>query len=120
MQKGKPKNLPDGDSVRNQWTPEQRVNAGQLAAEALNSPMINVVHGLLIQKYYKEWQQAERADTRSRERLWDRQAGLTDMLQEMVSMVSEARMIIQEKQNEPAERERQRLDEQGYGLGELG
>lgn len=108
----------DSETTRSQWTPEQRVNAGQLAAQALNSPIFNVVHELLTQKYYRDWMMSEAKEMKTRESHWYRQMALTDLMKEMVSMVSEAQVIVQErqKQNDPAEQERARLDEQGYGL----
>lgn len=108
----------DSETTRSQWTPEQRVNAGQLAAQALNSPIFNVVHELLSQKYYRAWMMSEAKEMKTRESHWYRQMALTDLMKEMVSMVSEAQVIVQErqKQNDPVEQERTRMDEQGYGL----
>jgi hypothetical protein len=108
----------DTETIRSQWTPEQRVNAGQMAAQALNSPIFSVVHDLLSQKYYRSWLMSEAKEMKTRESNWYRQVALTDLMKEMVSMVSEAQVIVQERQrqNDPAEQERARMDEQGYGL----
>jgi hypothetical protein len=61
---------------------------------------------------------SEAKEMKTRESNWYRQVALTDLMKEMVSMVSEAQVIVQErqKQNDPAEQERARIDEQGYGL----
>ena len=108
----------DSETTRSQWTSEQRVNAGQMAAQALNSPIFSVVHDLLSQKYYRSWLMSEAKEMKTRESNWYRQVALTDLMKEMVSMVSDAQVIIQERQrqNDPAEQERARMDEQGYGL----
>ncbi len=108
----------DSETIRSQWTSEQRVNAGQMAAQALNSPILSVVHDLLSQKYYRSWLMSDAKEMKTRESNWYRQVALTDLMKEMVSMVSDAQVIIQErqKQNDPAEQERARMDEQGYGL----
>ncbi len=108
----------DTETTRSQWSADQRVNAGQMAAQALNSPILNVVHDLLSQKYYRSWLMSEAKEVKTRESNWYRQVALTDLMKEMVSMVSDAQVIIQErqKQNDPVEKERARMDEQGYGL----
>jgi len=108
----------DSETIRSQWTSEQRVNAGQMAAQALNSPIFSVVHDLLSQKYYRSWLMSEAKEMKTRESNWYRQVALTDLMKEMISMVSEAQVIVQERQrqNDPAEQERARMDEQGYGL----
>ena len=108
----------DSETIRSQWTSEQRVNAGQMAAQALNSPILSVVHDLLSQKYYRSWLMSDAKEMKTRESNWYRQVALTDLMKEMVSMVSDAQVIIQErqKQSDPVEQERARMDEQGYGL----
>ena len=108
----------DTETIRSQWSPEQRVNAGQMAAQALNSPIFSVIHDLLSQKYYRSWLMSEAKEMKTRESNWYRQVALTDLMKEMISMVSDAQVIVQErqKQNDPAEQERARMDEQGYGL----
>ena len=108
----------DTETIRSQWTSEQRVNAGQMAAQALNSPIFSVVHDLLSQKYYRSWLMSEAKEMKTRESNWYRQVALTDLMKEMISMVSDAQVIVQErqKQNDPAEQERARMDEQGFGL----
>lgn len=118
MQQEKAGNSQPTDSVRAAWTPEQRINAGQAAAQALNSPIFNVVHELLSQKYYREWLKSDAKEVKTRESNYYRQVALTDLMGEMVSLVSDAQVIIQERarQNDPAEQERARLDEQGFGL----
>ena len=112
------KSSQDSETTRSQWTPEQRVNAGQMAAQALNNPIFNVVHEMLSQKYYRSWLISDAKEVKTRESNWYRQVALTDLMKEMVSMVSEAQVIVQErqKQNDPVEQERVRMDEQGYGL----
>jgi hypothetical protein len=118
MQQEKQSGSQDTETTRSQWTSEQRISAGQMAAQALNSPIFSVVHDLLSQKYYRSWLMSEAKEMKTRESNWYRQVALTDLMKEMVSMVSEAQVIVQErqKQNDPAEQERARIDEQGYGL----
>lgn len=108
-----------GDNAqRMQWTEEQRIQAGHEAARSLNSPILNVVHDLLMQRYFRLWQIEDQSDKWQRETLWYKQNALKDVLLEMSSMVTEAQEIVAAKQavNDPAEQERRRLDEQGYGL----
>ena len=118
MQQEKQDGSQDTETIRSQWSPEQRVNAGQMAAQALNSPIFSVIHDLLSQKYYRSWLMSEAKEMKTRESNWYRQVALTDLMKEMISMVSDAQVIVQErqKQNDPAEQERARMDEQGYGL----
>jgi hypothetical protein len=118
MQSEKVKNSTNSSEIRNQWTPEQRVNAGQAAAQALNAPIINVVHDLLSQRYYREWMSSQMEHPKMRESRYYQQLALSDVMREMVSMVTEAQQIVEErqKQHDPVEQERQRMDEQGYGL----
>ena len=118
MQQEKQSGSQDSETIRSQWTSEQRINAGQMAAQALNSPIFSVVHDLLSQKYYRSWLMSEAKEMKTRESNWYRQVALTDLMKEMISMVSDAQVIVQERQrqNDPAEKERSRMDEQGYGL----
>jgi hypothetical protein len=118
MQQEKQDGSQDTETIRSQWTSEQRISAGQMAAQALNSPIFSVVHDLLSQKYYRSWLMSEAKEMKTRESNWYRQVALTDLMKEMISMVSDAQVIVQErqKQNDPAEQERSRMDEQGYGL----
>jgi hypothetical protein len=118
MQQEKQDGSQDTETIRSQWTSEQRISAGQMAAQALNSPIFSVVHDLLSQKYYRSWLMSEAKEMKTRESNWYRQVALTDLMKEMISMVSDAQVIVQErqKQNDPAEQERARIDEQGYGL----
>ena len=118
MQQEKQDGSQDTETIRSQWSPDQRVNAGQMAAQALNSPIFSVIHDLLSQKYYRSWLMSEAKEMKTRESNWYRQVALTDLMKEMISMVSDAQVIVQErqKQNDPAEQERARMDEQGYGL----
>ena len=83
-----------------------------MAAQALNSPIFSVVHDLLSQKYYRSWLMSEAKEMKTRESNWYRQVALTDLMKEMISMVSDAQVIVQErqKQNDPAEQERARMD----------
>jgi hypothetical protein len=118
MEGVKQENSQGSETTRSQWTQEQRVNAGQMAAQALNNPIFNVVHDLLSQKYYRSWLMSEAKEMKTRESNWYRQVALTDLMKEMISMVSDAQVIVQERQrqNDPVEQERERMDEQGYGL----
>ena len=118
MQQEKQSGSQDSETIRSQWTSDQRINAGQMAAQALNSPIFSVVHDLLSQKYYRSWLMSEAKEMKTRESNWYRQVALTDLMKEMISMVSDAQVIVQERQrqNDPAEKERSRMDEQGYGL----
>lgn len=117
MQEGSDKSFTT-ENVRNQWTPEQRIQAGQIASQELNSPIFNVIHDLLIQKHFREWQLSEPKEELLRKSLWYEQKALKDMLLEMASMVGDAQRLIAERQaqNDPAEQEKRRLDEQGFGL----
>ena len=77
----------DSETTRSQWTSEQRVNAGQMAAQALNSPIFSVVHDLLSQKYYRSWLMSEAKEMKTRESNWYRQVALTDLMKESLKLL---------------------------------
>ena len=106
------------EGLRNQWTPEQRINAGQLSAQTLNNPIFNEVHRMLVMKYQREIKLSEPKEDNLRRHLWLKERALDEVCLEMVQMFQEAQQIVAQRQAEsdPAEKERQRLDEQGYGL----
>lgn len=103
---------------RGQWKESDRVNAGNHAAQALNSPILGMVFDLLSQKYYADWLMSEDKELKARESCWYRRMALTEVMKDMADMVEEAQAIIaaQQARNDPAEAEKQRLDEQGYNL----
>jgi hypothetical protein len=117
MQPEKEKNSTQ-DNARNQWTQEQRINAGQIAAQALNSPIFSVVHDLLIQRHFREFQLSDPKEENLRRSLYYKQKALKDTMLEMASMVGEAQRIIAARhaENDPVEQDRQRMEEQGFGL----
>jgi len=118
MSQGKQESLTDTDSLRAHWTQDQRINAGQIAAQALNSPIFNVIHDMMMQQHFMEWQQTDPKEENLRRSLWYEQRALKSVMLTMASMVGEAQRIVAERQaeNDPVEQERQRMDEQGYGL----
>lgn len=103
---------------RGQWSEDQRINAGQIAAQALNSPIFNVIHAMMVGRWQKEIKLTDPKEDNARKWLWMKERVMDEMCLEMASLVQDAQRIIAERQaqNDPVEQERQRLDEQGYGL----
>ena len=103
---------------RNQWSEEERITAGQHAAQSLNSPIENVIHDLRMMQIFRQWQTSEPKEENLRRSLYYEARAMQETALLKASMVGEAQRIVQQRQkeNDPVEHERQRLDEQGYGL----
>ena len=118
MEHAKQESSHDTETTRSQWTPEQRLNAGQMAAQALNSPLENTIHEMRMWNIFTEWQRSLPKEENLRRSLYYEARAMQAVALMKVSMVSDAQRIVEErqKQNDPAEQERTRMDKQGYGL----
>lgn len=101
---------------RNQWTEEQRLNAGSLASHALNNPVFQVIHNLLTVRYFEEFQRAPLEHQKAMQELKLKTMALQELLLQLGSLAAEAEKILQEraKQNDPVEKEKARIDSLGF------
>lgn len=106
------------DSSTTSWSEEQRINAGQLAAEALGNPVFQVIHQLIEQRHYIEWRKLPEKHTQEAAALRARMLAMGEIYEELCHLRNRAVEIINKRQeeNSPARKENQHLEEQGFGL----
>ena len=103
---------------RGQWTEEQRIQAGNLAAEALGNPVVNVVHEMMINKYRGVIESAKQEHKKEILGAKDMIDATREVFLVMASLVGDAQNIVtaRHQQNSPEAVENRRLDTQGTGL----
>ena len=103
---------------RGLWTDNERINAGNLAAQTLNNPLFQVTFDLLSNKYYQQWLLSEDKEFKTRESCWYKRIALSEMMTDMRDMVIEAQEIVakQHAQNDPEIKHAEKMDEQGFNL----
>ena len=106
------------NTSKGQWTDNERITAGQMAAQAMNNPIIQVVFDLLSQKYYRDWLLSEDKEFKTRESCWYKRIALTELMTDMRDMVSEAQEVVarQQEKSDPEAIKKAHMDEQGFGL----
>jgi hypothetical protein len=105
-------------TAREALSDEEVVHLGQQASEALNNPIFRIIYDVLVNRYYREWQNLSPEHTKAAAHLQTKHIVLKEIVSDMTSLVTQAERRLAEMQqaNSPEAQEKRRLDTQGFGL----
>lgn len=97
---------------------EQILNLGQMAAQAFNNPIFQIIHDKLTAQYFQQWRDIPVEHTKEMVHLKAKHIVLGEILNDMTGLIEHAERVYAriQHENNPETKENQRLDEQGYGL----
>jgi hypothetical protein len=112
---GKSREAPLDDSGLSR---QQVLELGQMASEALNNPIYNVAHQMIVGELIESWAATSPKETNRRESLWHEIQAAGKLAQRMAQMVERAKELLQRQGAEQQQEENEYLDRQGFGFGE--